>query len=364
MKPKAPLLLAAAIAAAFILSAILSTPAGDPAGDRGVPPDDSAFRHAPHEIIALAAESARHAGDARPESEDGRPHAAEVERIRAHLARVERELRTRDVSHLSAEQRAARETHIERLREYRERGVFPRNRDFPDRMVPYFVDADGRRCAVAYLIAESGEEELVQRIASTRNHARVRELADIPELREWLESAGLSLEEAARIQPSYPCCRVEPPPEPDPEDVVTPGYAAATVLASGLGGGFIALNTSDLMSRSPSVWRGVGGVAAGGFGVGLGISELDERGTPQVLAILNVTVGVVSTALGIGNLFAEDGSEPIAAAPDGAAIPGRRAEADSSPRRRGPATGPEFSFSPTFSYADGPAPGLRIRLSL
>jgi hypothetical protein len=49
----------------------------------------------------------------------------------------------------------------------------------------------------------SGESELVRRIARERNHARVRELADEPRLAAWLAAVGLSLEEAAAIQPSY-----------------------------------------------------------------------------------------------------------------------------------------------------------------
>jgi hypothetical protein len=46
----------------------------------------------------------------------------------------------------------------------------------------------------------------VRRIAGERNHARVRELADEPRLAAWLRAAGISLKEAAAIQPSY-CSR-------------------------------------------------------------------------------------------------------------------------------------------------------------
>lgn len=43
----------------------------------------------------------------------------------------------------------------------------------------------------------------MQQIASERNYARVHELADLPALERWLEANGITLDEAARIQPEY-----------------------------------------------------------------------------------------------------------------------------------------------------------------
>jgi hypothetical protein len=128
----------------------------------------------------------------------------EAARIRAHLENVEHELLAADVSALSAEQRAARAYHIAVLREYREAGEFPHNHAAPDRRVPVFVDEHGMHSAVGYLIARSGRPDIVEHVRSTRNHATVHELADEPALREWLAQAGLTLDEAARIQPAYP----------------------------------------------------------------------------------------------------------------------------------------------------------------
>jgi len=81
--------------------------------------------------------------------------------------------------------------------------MFPRNRDFPGRMVPYFVDAAGTRCALAHLVERSGATALVERIAGSRNNHRVRALAGDQELVAWLEAAGFTLEDAERIQPQY-----------------------------------------------------------------------------------------------------------------------------------------------------------------
>lgn len=81
-------------------------------------------------------------------------------RIQAHLQRVETELRARDVSHLAPAPRAARLHALDVLHEYRLTGRFPRNRgEAPDR-IPIFIDADGRTCAVAELIFQSGAAKL------------------------------------------------------------------------------------------------------------------------------------------------------------------------------------------------------------
>jgi hypothetical protein len=92
---------------------------------------------------------------------------------------------------------------VERLSRYRRRALFPKNQRFPGRALPHFIDDLGTRCAMGHLIESSGERELVQRIAEERNYARLPELTDIPELVVWLEANGLTLDEAARIQPQY-----------------------------------------------------------------------------------------------------------------------------------------------------------------
>jgi hypothetical protein len=87
---------------------------------------------------------------------------------------------------------------------YRVRGRFPRNPDFAE-PTPYFVDASGTGCAVAHLLELGGGADLVARIARERNNAYVHELVDEPRLLAWLAAAGLTVEEAAAIQPTYDC---------------------------------------------------------------------------------------------------------------------------------------------------------------
>jgi hypothetical protein len=127
----------------------------------------------------------------------------EVARLRAHFDSVDAELRHAKVLHFMPSQRRARATLIGWLQEYRDAGQFPRNDRFPHLAMPFFRDGRGALCAMAYLIERSGRRDLVDRVALTRNNAFIAELANDPDLRVWLDSVGLSVTEAARIQPSY-----------------------------------------------------------------------------------------------------------------------------------------------------------------
>ena len=132
----------------------------------------------------------------------------EVARLRAHFDSVDAELRDASPAGLTAVQRSNRARLIGWLRQYRDAGVFPRNDRF-EAPTPIFRDARGTLCAMAYLIERSGRGDLVDRVAATRNYAFIPDLADDPALVRWLDSAGLSVAEAARIQPSYPGDDVE-----------------------------------------------------------------------------------------------------------------------------------------------------------
>lgn len=127
----------------------------------------------------------------------------EVARLRAHFDSVDAELRRATALQLTPSQRTARATLIGWLREYRDAGRFPRNDRFPELAMPFFRDGHGALCAMAYLIERSGRRDLVDRIARTRNNAFIAELANDPALRVWLDSVGVSVTEAARIQPTY-----------------------------------------------------------------------------------------------------------------------------------------------------------------
>ena len=128
--------------------------------------------------------------------------AVEAERVARHIDRAMTLASHRDVSALGHLQRVLRQLLLRELARYPEARRFPRNRDFAI-LTPYFIDADGTRCAMAHLLELGGEKELVARIARERNNAYVRELADESRLLAWLQAAGFTVEEAAAIQPAY-----------------------------------------------------------------------------------------------------------------------------------------------------------------
>lgn len=120
-----------------------------------------------------------------------------------HYATVEAELRRAPLP--SNPQIAVRRLQtIELLHEYRMRGNFGDDASGSGSRNALFVDADGRRCAVAFLLDRTGRSDLTNAIAELRNDAWIVELASDPELRDWLQSQGLTVAEAARIQgPSW-----------------------------------------------------------------------------------------------------------------------------------------------------------------
>lgn len=126
--------------------------------------------------------------------------------VHAHLTAVEAELLAADTTHLTPALRARRAAFIKTLATYRDGCEFPRNTLAPDRLVTVFVDReDGRDtpCAVGFLMATDGHTDLVEHIHATRNTATIWELANDPEVATWVADSGLSLYEAARIQPAY-----------------------------------------------------------------------------------------------------------------------------------------------------------------
>ncbi|HEX8695336.1 MAG TPA: hypothetical protein VF746_23190 [Longimicrobium sp.] len=227
--------------------------------------------------------------------------ASEAARVQAHLDGALARLRARDVSALTPAQRAARARAVERLQRYRDAGRFPHNHDFPGRRVPYFVDRHGTPCAMAYLIAASGRGDLVRRVAATRNNARVRELAGDAELVAWLEENGLTLEEAARVQPEYACGFATPCPEPEEENH---DYEIATAASGVVNGAMIALN----LPGSRGVGRGALAVATGLASVGLGMAGAHgDAGIPYVA--FNFGIGSVAAALGLQTLTGRNGAD-------------------------------------------------------
>jgi hypothetical protein len=127
----------------------------------------------------------------------------EITRVREHFLGAILAVGRAPTAGLSREQRRRRRRLLGRLIRYAVAGRFPKNVSRPGRLAPTFVDHEGTRCAVAYLMESEGAGVLVDRIVGAANHAFVPELALDAVVRDWLLAQGVSVEEAARIQPSY-----------------------------------------------------------------------------------------------------------------------------------------------------------------
>ena len=215
--------------------------------------------------------------------------AAEVRRIRAHFDSVLAELPARDVSRLTAEQRARRVALLDTLRAYRDRGEFPHNYDFPGQAVPYFVDREtGTLCAVAHLMAASGRRDLVDRVARANNNVWVPELAADSAFTGWLDASGLTLAEAARIQVPYVI------DDPAPTISSNRAYAAGSVVAGGAALGAAIWNARANVRGGSRIGNALG-VTAGVAALGLGVAGIGQEGSnSRALGVANVAAGAAS----------------------------------------------------------------------
>ena len=124
-------------------------------------------------------------------------------RIRTHLAYAEFLLRKRNVSHLSVEMQAKRSHALDLLHEYWTRGQFPLNNDYKNERRPCFIDDNGTICAVGYLVEKTAGREAAEQINDRHMYEEIMEMKD-PMIFEWMQQNGLTEEECAIIQPSYP----------------------------------------------------------------------------------------------------------------------------------------------------------------
>lgn len=229
-------------------------------------------------------------------------HPSEITLIQEHLAGVRHRLETQPerpdrtplqqvrrnaaLANLAAYERTARFPHNHRDSEGRERtadleGGFAAA---PGR-TPVFVDEHGTSCAVGHLMEQSGAHTLVRRIRDEHNTAWIQELTEVDGVAEWVEDSGLSVDELARIQPSY-CHSKEPI-----EHGITAGLAALTAT-TGIWSGV-------QLARKRSAWLALG------LGAG-GASALVAHGTRSTQHRCGPIqqVGRIETGAGIGATLA------------------------------------------------------------
>ena len=238
-------------------------------------------------ILSVGLASASLFGASHPRSEPS-PREAEVKRLQLHFDSVDVELRSRNVSSLGQVQLARRAQLVSWLRDYRVAATFPTNDRF-SAPTPFFRDKDGVLCAMAYLIDRSGRSDIVNKVAATRNNAYIRELADDPALIAWLDSSGLSVAEAARIQPAY-----------GGDDVIIDNddHVADADAIAAIGLSSFSLASAAVNVVKPSYFSGFLGIVAGTASIIAGANWLDENdGTKK---IGSVTIGIGAASLGAG----------------------------------------------------------------
>ena len=124
------------------------------------------------------------------------------EQITLHLQLVERVLRSRDMTHLSAEQKGKRMHLLDQLALYHQQARYPVN-DYLPYKNPVFIDRNNTHCAVGYLMMVSGHDALAQEINAKQKFAYVHEIK-VEGVKEWADEFGFTTDELAWIQPGYP----------------------------------------------------------------------------------------------------------------------------------------------------------------
>jgi hypothetical protein len=253
------------------------------------------------------------AGCDRSRPPDGATNDAQVARLQRHFAAVDAELRSADVSHLSASQREARTAALARLRAYAARAEFPHNH-VRGPLTPVFIDEHGTRCAMAHLIEEGGGADLAHAIARGENLAFVPQLAADaryrPELVAWLDRNGLTAAEAARIQPAYNGCEFE-----DCSNDVDRSAIVASVGLAAANGFLIASNLRDDAGNGTAG----AGLLVGGITMFAGYmmrNDIDERRDLQRdIGMLDLGLGAVTAALSVRTLVRARTPASVAAPP-------------------------------------------------
>ena len=97
---------------------------------------------------------------------------------------------------------ASRYLQLQRLAYYRDRGQFPLNEGQSRQPAPIFVDEHDSACAVGQLMRWSGWPQEVASIHRVNNLIYMPQAVD-SSVANWVLTSGITLEEAALIQPGY-----------------------------------------------------------------------------------------------------------------------------------------------------------------
>ncbi|MFT3697883.1 MAG: hypothetical protein QM831_32380 [Kofleriaceae bacterium] len=128
-------------------------------------------------------------------------HANEQERMHLHLQYVYDWLAARPAT--KPELAGKRKEILAHFADYIAKNTTPKNAHVPWR-TPVFIDDEGTICAVGYLIQQTTNEQLPKKIASEHRYDFIEDIAaQMPEVKNWVEESGFTLDEIAHIQPAY-----------------------------------------------------------------------------------------------------------------------------------------------------------------
>lgn len=203
-------------------------------------------------------------------------------RLQTHLSYVERMLRARPADHLTFAQQQRRARALDHLRAYWQTGIFPRNTTHQGERTPVFIDAEGRICAVGYLIGRTIGQDMAEHINRRYKYASIQSM-NMPGIDRWAQKHGFSIRELAMIQPAYG----SPQPE-EPEKVnkaVEGGLIGLSAAATGVNSFMIAQSRRSLLSAGA-------GFIAGGLTLGVGLSD---RANFSAADITTASIAVVAS---------------------------------------------------------------------
>ena len=244
-------------------------------------------------------------GDLSFQSKFGHPPSRTLDeklRIQTHLEYIEGILRSRRSSEMPEHLARKREQMLDLLHEYRTVGLFPRNYDYPDQRKPCFIDRDGTICAVGYLVEQTASLDLAKEINSLHQYSEILEI-DSPELEEWIDQSGLSLEEVAMIQPTYG--------PPDNYTYIASGYGIASSVLGGTNMAISAINITQLAKPEKTNILALAGLATGAASTTLGIVNMTNNYEyngyfnegKKILSMVNIAIGTATMCISGYSIF-------------------------------------------------------------
>lgn len=243
------------------------------------------------------------------------PDAATGEdlRIRTHLAYVLRRLGDVPAASVPSNLRAARARNLERLARYSALGIFPRNPALVRGRTPNFLDAQGRICAVGYLVREDLGPAAIAAINHQFQFARIQDMESAA-LAAWQATSGLTLLELAAIQPAY-CEDGSPGCGGLVVGPARPGTMAAEIAVGTSSLALTAFNLIQLGQERRSTVMGFGSVGIGLLGVSLALR--DDSGSSR----FDAATGMMAILSGLVQASrprpapAVESATPVASAP-------------------------------------------------